>query len=531
MTYAVTYNGAPAAYYEPAAVEPIFVPRSRRQWIALIPPVFLCGASWAMGGVSTLTDAGFLLLTVTCIVFLIAEFRNFSRRFGIGGLLLYGGVLVWFCHDYMVNWFGLDFHRSVLPFSAAIVAKAAYFHTLFIMLMALGLSLGGGRWIQRIVLSVPEPGGEKFYLILLLLALAVGISPFFIWVAEPFYMALLHGAFSAWTAPVKFTVYRTGNLNYSWGGYVAQILQAGEVAGIFGAVFAILVATRLWGKIVGWSIWLYWVLFVFNDGRRGDMAFMVLPAIALLYIKYQASVAQLFRKHSWKAYGLAGTLAFLLLFAVQLQGSFRDVGLGNADLSQVSLLRSQGNGMFSESMLGYALIPQQHDFFSNFFPGAGVIVPLPQQAWFFVIGPIPRALWQTKPVDDLWSWYNHVKTGDANGAVGTTIAKGLVGTWYFHYGIFGVIEGGILVGWLMGLSERCLQNSGGRPISMLMSLGLAVWLFRVYRDFIFIELYAFMCGAVVLAIFSRLIRPFSGTWQSSSQNVVPNQTAQPSCGV
>jgi hypothetical protein len=516
MTYTDTYSSQPQETAPPQGYlvmhgTPIeFRPRSRNQWIAFIAPVLLCGVSWMIGGMYRLNDLGFLILAAACLVFVIGEFIQFPRRFGVGGILLYGGVLVWFCHDYFANWFMQDPAAYATPFSPATVAKASFYYSLFTLCMTIGLRTGGGRWLQRLILSVPEPANENFYFLVMILLAIVGFCPFFIFVSEPFYMALLHGAFSTWTEQVHWTVGRTGNLNYNWGGCVAQIIQVGQVGGIFATLFAIMISTRIWSKVVAWTIWLYWSFFIYNGGRRGELAFMVLPAIAMLFIKYQAKVALTFRGFSLKAYLVCGFFAFLLLVVVQIEGTFRGLGLVNANLSDIDLVQNQGNTMFTEGLVGYQMIPDTHGFFGNRFPGEGLIRPLPEQLYWFLIGPIPRALWTTKPVDPLWEWYNKVVTGDVSGRVGTTIAKGLVGSWYFNYGFWGVIEGGLLVGWLMGLTERCLQNSGGRPMGVLMSMGLAVWLFRLYRDFIFIELYAFIVGAVFLAALVYFLRIFGG---------------------
>ena len=249
----------------------------------------------------------------------------------------------------------------------------------------------------------------------------------------------------------------------------------------------------------------------YQTGRRGSISFTLLPPIALLFIKYQARAAVAFKKFPLRAYVVCGTLTLGLWTIVQIQGRFRGGGLATADLSKVNVFESAGNTMFSEGLKGYLLIPDRVPFlYADSFPGEGFITAMPETLWEFVIGPIPRALWHNKPIDKLWSYYNAAYLGTADGTVGTTISHGLVGGWYFKYGMGGVIEGALLVGWLMGLSERTLQNSGGQPIGILMSLSLATWLFRTYRDFIFIDLYEFLIGSFVLAILVLLFRPVFG---------------------
>jgi hypothetical protein len=506
---------------DPQSSDLIFVPRSQKQWLPMLIPTVICGASWLMGGIPMLTDVGFSFLTVLCLVFLISEFVRFPRRFGIGGILLYGGVLIWFAQDYFVHWFGKNFNDPMVGAPVTIIAKMAFFHCLFILMLILGLQIKRGQWLTRLVLSTPEPGNEIFYFILVVILQMIGFSAFF-FTADSFFTSASAAVFGMWTgAAVNWTVGRTGNLNYNWGGYVAQIIQVGQIGGLLAVLFAIVISTKVWSKVLCWCIWAYWTLDVFAGGRRGDMAFMMFPPIALLFVKYQARAAMKFRRKSIWAYVIAGTLTFFLLVIVQIEGTYRAIGLQNADLSQVDLTVNQGNSMFSEGLTAWILIPDQQGFFANRGFGEGFIRPIPEQIYLLFVGAIPRALWNDKPVDGLWEWYNRVITKSNNGVNGTTIAHGLVGYWYFHYGVGGVLEGGLLVGWLMAICERALQESNGRPMGMFMSLGMAVWLFRCYRDFSYVELYALLIGAVVLNVLVRICRPMLGRASAMESPLAP----------
>lgn len=507
MSYAIPYE-EPAPPVVETSPELLFVPRSKLLWIPFLIPVGVCGLSYLCGGLPLLTDLGFLILTILCGIFLMLELARFPRRFGIGGLVLFGGVLIWYCQDYFTHWFLADFNNPVVPVSAAVVAKAAFWHMLFITMMVVGLNIQKGRWMQRLVLCIPEPG-KKLYFLIMMGMFAIGICPFFLFVSEPFYLAMYHAMFSASVGGPAWTVFRTGNLNYSWGGYVAQILQVGQVGGVFAIMYAILVARRWIPRLIAVAIWVFWVMLAYQTDRRGNVAFEMLPAVGFLFIKYQAQAAALFKRFSLKSYMIAGLVAFMTLIIVQVQGSFRGVGLGKATLSGLDLTKNQGNTMFSEGLIGYSLIPDVHDFFRGSHPLEGLVRPIPDSIYDLIIGVIPRALWHDKPVDDLWAWYNSTYIGSGNGQSGTTISKGLVGTWYFNYGFCGVIEGGLLLGWLMSVSERALQHSDGKPIGILMSLGLATWIFRLYRDWIFIDLYPLLIGGVVLWILVKLASPFS----------------------
>jgi len=87
---------------------------------------------------------------------------------------------------------------------------------------------------------------------------------------------------------------------------------------------------------------------------------------------------------------------------------------------------------------------------------------------------------------------------------GTTIATGLVGDFYFRFGMAGVIEGGILFGWLCVVGERVLQNSQGRLMQLITSIGFLVFMFRSFRGMTFINLYPLLIGVVFLVIVIRI---------------------------
>jgi len=153
---------------------------------------------------------------------------------------------------------------------------------------------------------------------------------------------------------------------------------------------------------------------------------------------------------------------------------------------------------FSEGLLAYYLIPETRPFFFDRFPGEAIIRPIPEFVFLLVSHPIPRALWTSKPVDPLFQWYNAAVTGRGSGLEGTTISHGLVGSWYFKYGMAGIIEGGLLMGLLYGIAERTLNKGTGRPMVIMISLGLLTWLFRCFRDVTFPELWALLLGFLAL---------------------------------
>src|SRR6201999_2917407 len=101
-------------------------------------------------GMPLLTDFGFLALTFLCAAALIHELWMFSRRWGLGGSVGFGGVLLWFCFDYLTNWFARDFTSAEAAFGPAVIAKAAFMHSIFICMMVFCLTLKGGKFLNWI---------------------------------------------------------------------------------------------------------------------------------------------------------------------------------------------------------------------------------------------------------------------------------------------------------------------------------------------------------------------------------------------
>jgi hypothetical protein len=481
-------------------------PLERSPWLplAFVPPLILCGISWLSGGVSALTDLGMILLTGLCIGGMISELRAFSRRFGVGGFVLYGGTLIWFCDDYIRH---LAFSMTELTgYGRDVIAKDAYYVCLLVLMMVIGLRSRRLLFLNRWMSRIPELRDPQMGVWIMVFIFLFGISPFFFYTGEPFYMAIIHsilgargGVGTAWLGG------RTGNLNYNWSAYIAYFLVVGQIGAVYAIFFTVLLARGFVAKAVGWFIWTFYLLQALGTGTRGEVVAMTLPLILVLFIKHHSTGR---RFNPW-AYLVASILLLFTLAIVQFQITFRRAGFYDADLSKVSVTDLQDNTMFADGLLAFKMVPDHKEFFGNHYYIDGIIRPLPEKLMWFFIGPMPRALWTTKPLDDSAVWYNQLTTGEKNGYSGTTISSGLAAHWYMRYGLFGVIEGGLLFGWLLKVGERAIQQSSGRINLLLLALGWETWLFRCYRDFYFPDLYNVLIGVLFLGFVCYLANQFS----------------------
>ncbi len=509
---------SPAGLIVLPADAPAQVYRSPLIPLAFAVPVVVSALSYAGGGIPLLSDVAFLILTALCFTLLMAELMAFGRRQGIGAILIYGGVLVWFCHDYGSNWFLHNFN-DYNPFFLAVtketVGRALFYHCLFIDLMVIAFRFPVLRFIDRLVVGVPEPSNSRFYVWLVVVMLAFGWAGF-IPTADLLPVTLAKACL--WFVPgvglPQFTIFRSGNLNFNWAAYDAQILQAGQVGGILASYYALLVARSTLGRIFGWLDWAFWMSYSFTSYRRGDIAFMALPVLGVMFLKYHAQRDPARRAQNFRRLIATFAVTALIWVGVQKQSSDRNLD------SSIKLFRAAGNTMFSEGLNTWVLIPATRGYPYNENGVDGVLRPIPDTLWWFVTGPIPRALWTTKPVEEFALWYSSYISHDqrevnTGGLYGTTVATGAVGYWYFRYGPPGVIEGGLLFGFLMGVAERALRRAQGQPMKVLFALQFATFLFRSYRDLWWHNLDAVLIGGLVLTV---VIRAFYGR-PSQSQSL------------
>ncbi len=397
MDYAA---GAPVQTH--AAASPFSAPADRPKWIPLLfgVPVLFAGISWLSNGTPLLTDFAMFSAMVVCIVFVLAEMRSFSRRFGVGGLVLFGGTLVWYMNDYMVHWFNLNYAGGLAEYSRGTVAKAAFFTLLFVMSASVGLLLKPPRWIVRLTYRIPEPPSSRTYFLAILLMFAVGLIPYVFFTRGNFFVNIYDGIIGGRSGVgVQFTAGRTGNYNYSWGGYLAQVVQIGETGGLLAFFYFIMIPGGRTSKVICLAIWLYWTLLSFGGGSRGEFLFNVLPAAGVIFLQYSTRAAAYLRRFSKRAILYTSIVMLTALFFVQVQGKYRNEGFASSELSvsNIGLFQNRGNDMFSEGLLGYQSFPTEFNFVSDYFPGAQFVMPYPDVAFRFGIGWIPRLYGTTSP--------------------------------------------------------------------------------------------------------------------------------------
>lgn len=513
------YEAELSGYYpeDDSADAMIAEERSTSQPYFFIPAIVSAAVSYFAGGIPQLNDFSWAMITILCAVFLIGEFRAFSFRWGIGGLTLYGGCLVWLCHDYLFNWFGIYLYSkddSNKGYATSAVALSTLAHTIFIPMMIFGLRLKLGGRVERFLSRIPGPKSSRVWVVLFVTLVLFGYIPHAFFTQEGLFGSLWNDFWAGrGGAGAKWVVGRTGNANYSYGAYLAQVIQVGQFGALLAMYWAVMIARTNLGRFGAFLLWLPHLGIAFGGGSRGPLVATCLPIIGFLFLRFQAEAAARGKRVSLQAYGwLAATLLVVLLI-VQTQITFRNVGFRDADLSKISISAGniQGNSMFSEGLRGFEIIPEYRAPFHGQYPFQAAAMVIPDTVFWFFVTPMPRAVWTSKPIDPVGPWYNRLLTGGkGDGVEGTTISHGLVGVWFFKFGWWGVIQGGLIIGFVLGVAERLLRNFGHTPLALIVSLAVVTWQFRAFRGWNYLDFHGVLVGVTGLALFYVVIRLLIG---------------------
>lgn len=485
--------------------------RSAATPAVMLLPLVLSGMSWAISGQPILTDVAMAIFAAICTIALLSEMRLFAQRLGVGAIVLYGGILVWVAHDYFKYWAFLEADAVISEHIAAkfyqpnVLAKTAFYNIFFFTIASIGLYIPWPKKLLTLFSVVPEPRALFGYIALPTALTIFGIMPYFVFTSEPFYMAIYNEIVGGYGGGAKWTVGRTGNTNYSWGGYIAQIISVGMAGGILAGCLAFFIRSLSTpGKLLLISQWIFWSLIAFGSGARGKLVAAVLPVVIINFLRYSAEIGAQLRRISYKQFMAAGLILACMLLGIAIVGSYRFAGFSELSFDEVAVSQVSGNEMFTAGLPAFSLIPSEVKPFYSSFPGEAIIRPYPDTAFAFITHPIPRALWKNKPVDPVWLWYNKLVSGADAEETGTTISRSLPGEWYIKYGISGIIQGGILFGFLLGGVERSIRSFIHRPITIFITLGVAVWLFRSFRDFRPADIVPLFLATVALTVVMRI---------------------------
>lgn len=160
-----------------------------------------------------------------------------------------------------------------------------------------------------------------------------------------------------------------------------------------------------------------------------------------------------------------------MLLVLSFQANFRDSGQINNDFFQHSPFR--GFSLNREVAFIVETYPEQVAFYreSLFFR---ILSPIPETFMLFVTNPIPRTFWPNKPVDPSFSSFNHLRTGATGFEATSNVTPTIPGRFYMLYGVFGVVQIGLMLGVSWRFVDNLLTRSRNRGSSDMMLIAAAL---------------------------------------------------------
>lgn len=209
------------------------------------------------------------------------------------------------------------------------------------------------------------------------------------------------------------------------------------------------------------------LIIYFDQGTRSIIALIVLPAIVYKLNK----LIKLFNIKILIA-SFMSIVLFVLFLRFQLL--YREVG-SFALMSRPNIINlltlEDTTDLFSETVFSLSIVPSLHDYFKE------------SSFYQFIISPIPRFLWPSKPVSQVVWFYTLRRWGIDIHEGGGNVFPGIVGQSYMSWGMLGPIFLGIVLGWfssridiLLNRTNNFRENYFSIPVLMM-----CIWLFLSYR--------------------------------------------------
>jgi len=417
----------------------------------------------------------------------------------LGWVFLLVGHLVWFGLPALYQaavpgiWFG-DWTRMEIPNEALLTASMLI--SLFLFANGIGYHFIKRNTRKRgIVPTVPKEClvHRRHRVILVIGVFLVGLIPYFLFggsLMEVIVGVLAGRADKAWAVSPE-SGYEGNMLNTLFWLTRAFLITSGVLSGCY--LVSGLKLSRMERVTFILVFLLVSALVYFDQGTRSILLLSVIP-VFVLYVLRRTQTGLGFSRSRLLMLGVTGAASLLAL--TQIQMYFR------LERTRDSLTESSVSDLLSPK--------QQSDFFSEAATAVVVHDALPQgelhesPLLFFVLNPIPRALWPNKPMPETMWHYSSYRWGVDIWDKGGNALPSVVGQYYMDWGVIGVLWAGLMYGMFAAWMERIA--TGKRQYYEFVGLGLSGLAFMLI-SFRFLAPgfhYSTLIMAVILLIYFKL---------------------------
>jgi oligosaccharide repeat unit polymerase len=376
------------------------------------------------------------------------------------------GVLFWLLLDPLLVPQGLD------DFSPEVVLRALFYAAIFLGAVWVGYLIKPFRFVTRLFSRVPgETNDDRVFLVTVGLYL-VGVVPL---ITAASSITELWRLLLAGYSPDVDVGWRRGMLGdrQDFLRSVARLLQ---LTIPFLATYLITRRLSAWKKVLLALMSFSLLLVIFFSGERRILALVVLGPLGYVFFYTPTKTLK-----KWAPAFLV--LLLLLFWLMQAQVQFRSAGFYDFDAAKVESnpLDMHRDNNFYWFTMAVDTMPATYEY---------------THEWIFLhvfTHPIPRFVWPEKPYS---TGFPFVQWED----IGASLSISVVGELYISQGVFGIVIGGLIYGWIARHwdSLRPFMN-GGRTTGLIYSIGLTLLLIGV-RSFGDIVLNWYIMAVVILVL-------------------------------
>lgn len=437
--------------------------------------MFLLGREWSLMTNYELWQWTFFSFAVLFPIVVFAFKLIGFKKARISVPLMLFGVFLCVCMDPLkYYWMGgrIRSPRGFPEPSHEAFSDVGFLVSLFCFMALLVITLKPGKK-KSALKTIKGPQTIKQVLISAVVLFVIGLIPFLLLGGDSVSLSSITEAVSRGRSGGGLQFETTNSASST--AHILVLANATVVSGVLAGYGLIAFSGKRNTKVFLFVLFIASLLFVASGGGRTRVGFVLFPLIILLYLKL-INLKQ--NKYIW----LVGCFVVFTLILMIIQLRYRDQGWQQIGQDYNVSQSGYSNDLCTELAVIVSHYPEQEYFLGGDNIFERTVYPIPKFLYFFVANPIPRILWSGKPESPSWAKYNYLRTGSTAEDQGSTVTATVMGRFYMEYGIPGVIEIGLLMGFLWRLVDKAIINHEWNSFAVLISCMFSYYLLQSTRD-------------------------------------------------